>query len=132
MSLVFISSVFNIVMTPDELCAWAAKNKMVLNADKCQVMHFVTAKKPLVLPDIVMDGKSLPIVTSTKLLGVTQSSDLSWQAHVDGIVKKSLKALYMIYVMKALVLQLVEIFIAYIRPLFSSIISIVRLFFMVG
>ena len=104
----------------EELCAWAAKNKMVLNASKCEVMHFVTAKKPLVLPDIVMDGKSLPIVTSTKLLGVTLSSNLSWQAHVDGIVKKSSKALYMIYIMKkyrAPAAQLVKIFTTYIRPL---------------
>ena len=50
---------------------------MVLNAQKCQVMHFFTAKKPVVLPGTMIHGKSLPIVTETKLLGITISSDLS-------------------------------------------------------
>ena len=104
----------------DELCAWASNNKMCLNADKCQVMHFFTTRKPLVLPDIVMNGISLPIVTQTKLLGITLSSDFNWQAHVDGIVKKSSKALYMLYIMKKYRpprKQLVQIYTTYIRPL---------------
>ena len=36
----------------NQLCEWANENKMVLNTDKCQIMHFFTAKKPIVLPDI--------------------------------------------------------------------------------
>ena len=64
----------------DNLCDW-------VNAQKCQVMHFFIAKKPVVLPDTMIHGKSLPIVTETKLLGITISTDLSWQSHVDNIVK---------------------------------------------
>ena len=67
-----------------------------------------------------MHGNSLPVVTQAKLLGVTLSSNLSWQAHVDNIVKKSSKALYMIHVMKKYrptEAQLVSIYTTYIRPL---------------
>ena len=67
-----------------------------------------------------MNGISLPIVTQTKLLGITLSSDFNWQAHLDGIVKKSSKALYMLYIMKKYRpprKQLVQIYTTYIRPL---------------
>ena len=33
----------------DQLCEWADEKKMVLNTDKCQIMHFFTAKKPIVV-----------------------------------------------------------------------------------
>ena len=104
----------------DNLCDWAEENKMVLNAQKCQVMHFFTAKKPVVLPDTMIHGKSLPIVTETKLLGITISSDLSWQPHVDNIVKKASRALYMLHIMKKYrppLTQMVQIYTTYIRPL---------------
>ena len=104
----------------DDLSVWASENKMTFNEDKCQVMHFITAKRPIVFPDIIMNGKSLPVVTKTKLLGVTLSSDLSWQEHVNGIVKRASKALYMLCVMKkyqAPQEQLVKIYTTYIRPL---------------
>ena len=79
---------------------------MVLNAGKCQVMHFFTAKKPIVIPDIILNETSLPAVTRTKLLGtVNLSADLHWQVHVDTIAKKSSKALYMLYIMKKIMLQ---------------------------
>ena len=106
--------------TTDRLCAWAAENKMVLNEEKCQVMHFMTAKKPIVLPDIVMHGRSLPVITETRLLGVNISTDLNWQAHVDDMIKKASKALYMIYILKRYTTsrdQLVKTYTTYIRPL---------------
>ena len=40
----------------DQLCEWADENKMVLNTDKCQIMHFFTAKKPIVLPDVTIEN----------------------------------------------------------------------------
>ena len=104
----------------DELAHWSSNSKMVLNAEKCQVMHFYTAKKPIVLPDIMLNGQSLPIVSQTKLLGVNLSSDLSWQAHVDSIVKKASKAFYMLHIMKRFQPpreQLLTIYTTYVRPL---------------
>ena len=46
---------------------------MILNNDKCQIVHFCTAKKPLVLSDITLNGSSICTVDQVKLLGVTLS-----------------------------------------------------------
>ena len=39
---------------------------------------------------IVIDGNIVETVEYSKLLGVTLSNDLSWNRHVDCIVKKNL------------------------------------------
>ena len=83
-------------------------------------MHFYTAKKPLVLPDVVINGRSLPITSSCKLLGVRISSSVRWQEHVNEIVNKGSKALYILYVMRRFSPpqeHLVRVYTTYIRPL---------------
>ena len=60
---------------------WATRNKMIINTDKCQIMHFFKSKKPLVLPYVIINGKSIPISTSSKLFGVKISSTIAWQEH---------------------------------------------------
>ena len=93
---------------------------MVINIEKCEVMHFLTAKKPLVLPDITIDGRSIPTTDASKLLGVRISSCLTWQHHVNDIVVKGSKALYMLHIMRRFNPpheQLLKIYTTYIRPL---------------
>ncbi len=40
------------------------------------------------IPSIVIDGNLVETVEYAKLLGVTLSNDLTWNRHVDCIVKK--------------------------------------------
>ena len=42
------------------------------------------------IPSIVIDGNLVETVEYAKLLGVTLSNDLTWDRHVDCIVKKRL------------------------------------------
>ena len=42
---------------------WSRQNKMLINIGKCQAMHVFRAKRPLVLPDITIDGVSIPVLT---------------------------------------------------------------------
>ena len=93
---------------------------MIINEEKCQVMHFYAAKKPLVLPDITIGSKSIPITNVNKLLGVTISNSGAWQTHIETIITKGSKALYMLYVMRRFnppQEQLVKVYTIYIRPL---------------
>ena len=104
----------------NDISEWANRNKMVINAGKCQVMHFQTAKKPLVLPDVAIDGKSIPVVTSSKLLGVKISNNFTWQEHVNDVVARSSRALYLLYVLRRFNPpheQLLKVYVTYIRPL---------------
>lgn len=103
-----------------EICQWANTNKMVINTEKCQVMHFYTAKRPLVLPDITLNGKSIPISSTNKLLGVKISNSVTWQEHANDIIVRGSKALYMLHVMKRYnppQEQLLKVYTTYIRPL---------------
>ena len=47
------------------------------------------------IPNIKIDGRDIAQVCHVKLLGVTISQDLTWNKHVDNIVKKAGKRLYM-------------------------------------
>ena len=49
---------------------------------------------------VKVDGKDLEIVASAKLLGVTISSDLSWNKHRNKIIKKASKRLYFLVQLK--------------------------------
>ena len=56
------------------------------NRLKYVVMHFFTAKKPVVLPDIAIKGASIPVVNQAKLLGVTIARDMTWNVHVEDMI----------------------------------------------
>ena len=53
------------------------------------------------IPSIVIDGNLVETVEYAKLLGVTLSNDLTWNRHVECIVKKkAAKRVYMLYQLK--------------------------------
>ena len=49
---------------------------------------------------ITVNGKEFEIVSHAKILGLTVSSDLKWTAHVEKIVSKATKRLYLITQLK--------------------------------
>ena len=49
------------------------------------------------IPRIVIDNIDIERVTQAKVLGVTLSSDLTWNADVDTIVSKARKRVFTIY-----------------------------------
>ena len=71
------------------------------------------------LPYIDINGTDIERVTQAKVLGVTTSSDLSWNAHVDEIVAKARKIVYMVYQLKRSginQINSVRIYVSVIRP----------------
>ena len=64
-------------------------------------------------------GISTERVSQVKVLGVTLSSDLSWNSHVDGIVSKARKRVFLIDQLKRAGIgqcDLIRIYISVIRP----------------
>ena len=70
---------------------WSHENRVQLNADKCKELRISFAKEQRVFDPIIIEGKEVELVTSTKLLGLTIANDLTWNDHVTEITKKASK-----------------------------------------
>ena len=71
------------------------------------------------IPRIVIDDNDIERVTQAKVLGVTLSSDLSSNAHVDTIASKARKRVFTIYQLKRAGIRqcdLLRVYVCVIRP----------------
>ena len=66
-------------------------NCMKINYKKSKEMisHDVNFKKSV--PNIIIEGNPVEVVKHAKLIGVILLDDLTWNMHVDSIVKKAAK-----------------------------------------
>ena len=126
--LVYDSTVFEICNPTSvsvlEQSAASIANKSIDNGMRINTMRTKEniirfCRDPVFLPCINIDWAAIERVSQVKVLGVTISSDLSWNAHVDGIVSKSRKRVFLIYQLKRAGIgqcDLVRIYISVIRP----------------
>ena len=68
---------------------WSRDNRVQLNADKCKELRISFAKEQRVFDPVIIEGKEVEVVTSTKLLGLTIANDLTWNDYVTEITKKA-------------------------------------------
>ena len=73
---------------------------MKLNSDKCKELRISFARNQTEFSPVIVNAKGLEVVQHAKLLGVTISSDLSWNEHISNIVKKTSKRLYFLVQLK--------------------------------
>ena len=66
--------------------------KMKFHPDKCEVVR-VGRKRTLINHDYILHGKIFATANASKYLGVTISSDLRWNNHVNNITNKANKTL---------------------------------------
>ena len=87
----------------EEAHAWSDANDMIINADKTKELLICFCRDSghhNAIPNITIDGNSIERVTSSKVLGITISADLTWNDHIEAIVKKASKRVYMLYQLK--------------------------------
>ena len=78
----------------DQVIQWLYDNRVHLNADKCEKLRISFAKKETDFHPVIVSKKELEVMDSAKLPGVTISSSLSWNAHIEEVIKKASKRLY--------------------------------------
>ena len=62
----------------DHVMQWSEKNKLQLHPDKCKELRISFSQEPVVLDQVIVNGKEIELVDSAKLLGVTISNNLTW------------------------------------------------------
>jgi hypothetical protein len=78
----------------NEISDYASERGMELNYKKCKQMliNFLKYKGSDDENPIYVAGKPVETVSSFKLLGVWISNDLSWNTHVDMVLKRQILA----------------------------------------
>ena len=75
----------------DELIKWSRMNRVVLNPDKCKELRILFSRNPEAFDLVSIDDKEIEVVNSAKLLGITISDKLTWNTHINELVKKTNK-----------------------------------------
>ena len=83
-----------------QAAVWSSNSKMVLNCDKTKELRICFSRDQPRYEDIVVDGMRITNASDARLLGVTISDELRWQAHVDTIRTKAAQRLYFITLLK--------------------------------
>ena len=78
---------------------------------KCKELRITFSKNTSVLDQLIVNGKEIETVDNVKLLGM--SSDLTWNAHIEEVIKKANKRLYFIVQLKRAKVPLKELALFY-------------------
>lgn len=85
-----------------ETVDYAEINKMKINYEKTKLMVFNPGWSRDFMPRFNFNDKEIEVVEESKLLGVMLSSDLSWNANTNYIVKRANKKLWCLKRLKQL------------------------------
>ena len=83
--------------TLNELSGDCSIVKMVPNPVKCEALIICPPKKPIVFPQLKLNDSDIPLVHKCKLLGVHINSSLNWIDHVDFMIAKVNKCIFILY-----------------------------------
>ena len=73
----------------DKVIQWSLENRVQLNTEKCKEMPISFTKPQQEFEPIVIHSNTLDVVENVKLLGLNTSSNLTWNIHINEIVKKA-------------------------------------------
>lgn len=105
-----------LITTINEQCQ---QLKLIPNPNKCQLININLLRQGVAFPDVHLDANPIPCVDIAKVVGLVMNSNLTWQDHVDHIVKKASKLFFMLFKARsfgATQQQLVQLYCQRIRP----------------
>ena len=80
----------------DSIISWSSQNYMKLNAKKCKELRISFKHDNPETPPLSTDEQQIETVQSHKVLGLTIQSNLKWNEHINSVVSKASKRLYII------------------------------------
>ena len=98
-------SVGSLQASVDVAAEWSKENSMRINPDKTKEMVICFCKDrghSDALLNLVINDSIVERVQSSKILGVIVSKDLSWNQHIEGIITKASKRLYVLVQKRAI------------------------------
>ena len=72
-----------------QLERWEKKWMMSFKPDKCLILHFTRRKANKIEYSYKLSSHYLKVVNHHKYLGVTLSTDMNWNTHIDNITSKA-------------------------------------------
>ena len=105
----------------DEMFLWSQNNKMKLNETKCKELRISFSKVPRDFNPILINDKCVKVVESCKLLGMTINNKLTWNLHIDEVVKKVSKRIYYLIQLKRANIPLKDLVLFYVTCIRSVI-----------
>ena len=102
----------------DSIISWSLQNHMKLNPKKTKEMCISFQHDNLDLSPLLIGEQIIKTVQSHKVLGLTIQSNLKWNDHINSIVTKASKRLYIIRILRrndVPVEDLIEIYFTLIR-----------------
>lgn len=84
----------------DQVIDWSKKNLFQLNGEKTKELSITFSHNSSNFRRALIDGLPIESVEKTKLLGVTLNSSLTWNDHIEDLVKKAFRKLYFLVQLK--------------------------------
>ena len=78
----------------DGIYDWSKENLLQLNGEMTKELVISFSRDPPQLQRVCIDGTPIKNIHSTKLLGLTINDTLTWNDHIEELVKKASKKLY--------------------------------------
>lgn len=92
-----LTSLINLINKElENLTSWFNANRLSLNSSKTNYMIFSNHKKEVSHPQLLINGKEITKVESTKFLGINIDKKLSWKQHTISVGKKLSSANFII------------------------------------
>ena len=114
----------------DAAYMWTIQNDMKINKSKTKELVIDLSKTRTNFPTIRIDGTDTQRVTEAKILGITITSNLTWDVHVYEITRKAGKRLFLLLQLKRSgipVENLLTVYITVVRPTLEHTSSMVDL-----
>ena len=81
----------------DAIYGWSKENLFQLNGEKTKELVKSFSRDSPQLPRVCIDGTPIKTIQSTKLLGLTINDTLTWNDHIEELVKKASKKLAFLF-----------------------------------